>query len=422
MDLPSRVSVREWESSSAPYDALLQSGLEADQAVAVLAKVAASISRELPSAQLRITGRMVLARGIAGILRLTPRVELEIVPKFLDTEKHWQNDFFQLALLTRYARLMGFAPVSASVAQASDLSSIVARNLLSMIRANRRAPLRTYMVRRWSDVEIDGDVEPESVFLPSEDGFEQTQATLTRQNRFSRLVDEALVALADEVRDPALAAQLRHSLSEAPRRGQGRVQRLRAPARHRRWQPALDLSYLVGKGFGGSLNAGTLRAPGFYMDTWRAWEDLVTFAARRALGSAGLVRTQVGFQFGSRVRGPIAEDAVTTPDVVVEVPTSTVVVDAKYKGGPDREYRVSNEDLYEALAFMRAAKSTKAVLLYPADAADPPLAVGTTELFEEITVDAMSVVGARVTVQGLSQSGGLSAFAQRVGAWLNAQL
>ena len=48
---------------------------------------------------------------------------------------------------------------------------------------------------------------------------------------------------------------------------------------------------------------------------------------------------------------------------------------------------------------MRAANSTN-----PADAADAPQVVGTTELFEKITVDAMQIIGARVTVQGLSLS------------------
>jgi len=405
--------------SAAPFEALRESGLDSEQSVVVLARVAGALggsSRSGP--RFRHDGMVTTVGGLAGIIRLTSRVELEIVPKFLDSASQWQADFFQLALLTRHATLLGSAPVAASVEQSSDLSTIVARNLLAMIRANSRTPLRTYRVRRWVDFEVDGELDPDAACLPSEDGFLQTQPTFSNENKFAALIDQALTVLATEVSDPALAAQLRHARTLPERHREERPLPLRAPGRHRRWQPALDLAYLVCAGFGGGLSSGALHAPGFYMDTWRAWEDLITFAVRRAYKAPTVVRSQVPLGLGVRVRGSLTEAADTKPDVLVESPTSTLVIDAKYKGRPDREYRITNEDLYEVLAFLRAASTDRAVLLYPADAEEPPAPVGTVTQFEAITVDTMTVIGAKVAVQGLGRSKGLASFASNVGQWL----
>ena len=72
----------------------------------------------------------------------------------------------------------------------------------------------------------------------------------------------------------------------------------------------------------------------------------------------------------------------------------------------------------EVLAFLRAASTDRAVLLYPADAEEPPAPVGTVTQFEAITVDTMTVIGAKVAVQGLGRSKGLASFASNVGQWL----
>src|SRR6266403_4825312 len=45
--------------------------------------------------------------GVAGLIRLTNWLELEVCPKFLDpADAGWRDDFFLIATLTRYGRVL----------------------------------------------------------------------------------------------------------------------------------------------------------------------------------------------------------------------------------------------------------------------------------------------------------------------------
>jgi 5-methylcytosine-specific restriction enzyme subunit McrC len=416
---PKRVSIQEWQPSGIPFDALVQDGMDAQQASVVLTRTSSRLGKDAEAApRFRFDGTLVRAAGIAGIVRLTPTLELEIIPKFLRAETPWQEDFFQLALLSRHTQLLSSAPVAASLHQKSDLTTIIAMNLLALIRANRRNPLRTYQIRRWFDFEVDGDLEPESFFDVSEEGFAQSLPTFSRVNPFSILIDHALRLLANEVSNPSLAAQLRNEITGPKAHAEFNPAPLRAPSRHRRWQPILDMAYLICEEFGGSLRMGRLSAPGFVLDTWRAWEDAITFAIRRSRSSSAIVRSQTVLTLGNRTRGTQTKPATTTPDVLIEQEAEILVVDAKYKGRPTDEYRVINTDLYEALAFLKAADANRAILLYPSDGLSTPDLTGTVEEFERISVDSLTVIGARVVVQGIGERGGLLRFSQMVGEWL----
>ena len=146
------------------------------------------------------------------------------------------------------------------------------------------------------------------------------------------------------------------------------------------------------------------------------WEDLLTVALRLSWGSSAVdaqrsvaLGVRTSFDAGGKAS---SRTAWVTPDLAVGHGTG-LIVDAKYKGRVgELKNRISEADLYEALAFASATKIGQVVLLYPAvarGAAPPP--VGTTTTFERVTVGAVVVLGMEVEVRGISRVGALRRFA-----------
>ena len=110
------------------------------------------------------------------------------------------------------------------------------------------------------------------------------------------------------------------------------------------------------------------------------------------------------------------------PDVVLNPPSfgEPIVVDAKYKGtATKRIERVSADDLYEALAFLTAQRSSTAILVYPGGGVSPTeAATGTLIPFDEIRVGSCRVVGASVTTGGIGATNGPAEFGHRLGQGL----
>ena len=87
------------------------------------------------------------AIDFAGLIRLTPSLELEIAPKFLgldSSDKSWREDFFFLSTISQHGRLLGSDALYASGGAPQDISTLVARAMLSMYETRKRRPLRSY--------------------------------------------------------------------------------------------------------------------------------------------------------------------------------------------------------------------------------------------------------------------------------------
>src|SRR6185503_5493539 len=108
--------------------------------------------------------------------------------------------------------------------------------------------------------------------------------------------------------------------------------------------------------------------------------------------------------------------AWVTPDFSLSGPS--LLMDAKYKGrAGEMRNRISESDLYEALAFARAWRGRYVVLLYPAIAqALSPKEPGTSTVFERVTVDDVGVIGMEIEVRGISAPGALRQFATNIKA------
>jgi len=365
------------------------------------------------------------ATDFAGLIRLAPSLELEVAPKFLgldDTNAAWREDFFFLSTLSRHGRLLASERLSASGGTPRELSTLVARSIITMYEARKRRPLRSYRKVREADFFIDGEPDPIDLIFPSPDGFEQELVRFDRKNGWNADIVAAANELLPEVSDPSAAGSLVRLIEDlSPQNAP--VSRYRPiPARHRAWKPLHQLSIDVLGGLGVNYKQGQVHAPGYLVDTWRVWEDLLTVAARLGFGRDAVV-PQRGYPLGTKTK--ISTGAVSTfsvyPDCVIEANGARprMLLDAKYKGHVEKgQLRISEADIYEALAFSRATGCNLVALAYPARPGASPQPVGTCTIFEKAVVGTVQIVGIQIESRLISKTGALRVFAANMASGL----
>ena len=152
----------------------------------------------------------------------------------------------------------------------------------------------------------------------------------------------------------------------------------------------------------------------------------MTVAARLGFGRSAVV-PQKGFTLGTKTKigtGAVSKLSVY-PDCVIEAEGARprMILDAKYKGHVERgQLRISEADIYEALAFSRATDCNLVVLAYPARPDNKPQTVGTCTVFEKVKVDAVQIVGIQVEIRQISKSGALRMFAANIAIGVSAAL
>lgn len=359
------------------------------------------------------------AVDFAGLIRLAPALELEVAPKFLgldDADAAWREDFFFLSTLSRHGRLLATERLSASGGAPRDLSTLVARSITSMYEDRKRRPLRSYRRVREADFFIDGDPDPLDLIFPSPDGFEQDVIRFDRRNGWNADIVAAAKELLPEVRDPSAASSLVRLIEDlSPQNGHA-YRRKPIPARHRAWNPLHELSIDVIAGLGLNYKQGQAHAPGYLVSTWRVWEDLLTVAARLGFGRSA-ASPQKGFSLGTKTKlstGSVSKLSVF-PDCVVEAHGARprLLLDAKYKGNVEKgQVRISEADLYEALAFSRASDCNLIVLAYPALPSGASQPEGTCTPLERIRVGAVTVLAVQVETRHISRIGALRNFSR----------
>lgn len=419
-EAPFRLSLTENEDAHGVVATIASRlSISSPEAASLLDAASVRLRRELRlrSAPMERQGDSLRVDGVAGLIKISSQLELEVAPKFLGSFwPEWRSDFFVLAVLSRYGTLLPFERLMAGFGARGDLAALVGRAMIEEYRQNQRRPLRTYRRETVRDFSLDGDVAADELLLRDPDGYEQARLVLARSNPYNAVLHAATHRLLPEIGNPEIRLQLSRMRGElAPQLPPPRQRPARVPGRHRGWRPLYELGRQVLDGFGVDL-AGAIYAvsPGYVMRTAKAWEDLVTLALR--LGLTGTqVQAQRGFHLG--FRNGRAFD--TTPDVVVTTSDSLMLVDAKYKTRTSvSEPRIDTADIYEGLAFMRASGAKKLALLYPqpmGDVAAPPAQLGGSTLFESITVGDENIQGFLIEVRGISQREGLHHFANHLG-------
>jgi 5-methylcytosine-specific restriction endonuclease McrBC regulatory subunit McrC len=381
----------------------------------------AALSLGFTNTPLQVAGQRAHATDFAGLLRVAPAIELEVAPKFLGSSAAgWREDFFFLAMLSRHGRLLNSDRLRAVSSANTDLATLVARALIQMYWDNHRRPMRTYRRRVENHFAIEGEVDPQDLRMPMDDGFAQTVIRFDRTNPYNAVVSAACAHLHPEVQDADVRANLERIMqslgAQAPLRS---LRPKRLPSRSQAWQLTYELALDVLRGFGVTYDTGKAIAPGFVLSTWQVWEDLVTISLRAHLGSEAVV-AQKGIQLGHRqwkAEGDRSSQRslMVTPDLKIDGSKAgfgELLVDAKYKGRWHQgRQRIAEADVYEAMAFAKASKATRIVLVYPKTARAAPAPVGTTTIFERVYVDELTIWGIEAEVRGIAGKAGLKTFA-----------
>ena len=367
---------------------------------------------------------------VAGMINLGRGLELEVAPKFLASDDlGWRQDFFAIATLARFGRVLPLEALHAAPNGRDDLADLLGLAMVDMYERNRSRPLWTYQKRSWQAFEIDGDVEPESVVVPEIDGFEQEGMVLDRKNRYNQLIYHAMDVLSPEVKNGELRRRLtaaKFHLSPQLTGLRGVQEKGRLPSRHRKWQDLYDLSLSVVAGTGIGLgNVGGVLAPGYVIKTADAWESLLYRAVRVGLPDCSATKVQRPLGMSRRFRfegagqtteeNSFQEAVLVNPDILIESPVaSPLLVDAKYRTSTARtldRLRVESGDLYEMLAFLEAANSTRGVLIYPLPDVNANRRTGQTHIFERLEISGRLIFGLAVDVRGISSRNGFEQFA-----------
>jgi 5-methylcytosine-specific restriction enzyme subunit McrC len=410
-------------------DIAVAAGVDRGKARELLERAGERVARTLgfSSNPIQIDANGIRVVDVAGMIRLGPSLELEIAPKFLGLDRddpRWREDFYFLANLSRHGRLLASERLKASSGAPRDLAALVARSLAGMYRDNRRKPLRSYRRAQEMSFSIDGEVDPFDLRHPGPDGFAQEIVRYDRRNPFNASIVGAAKELLPEVSDPIAVAELVRIIEDLPEQGQPSPTRMqRVPGRAREWQPAIDLSNDVLRGLGVSYKRGVASAPGYVVGTWRTWEDLLVVASRLAFGR-DVVRVQPQHQLGTRTRTPSGGASAFNvfPDLMITTgsPGFRFLLDAKYKSNSEKgRVRISEADVYEALAFARATACDTVVLAYPALPSNSPLQLGQVVSFEMVSVDKTSIYGVEIEVRGISRRGGLKLLSDTMHQGLN---
>lgn len=305
---------------------------------------------DLESVPIALSGDKIQFQNIAGLLVLASGLELEIAPKFLGNAPGWREDFFLLATLSHHGRLFDSENLKSSTHTSSDLATLIGRSLIEMYWKNQRRPLRTYRRLEMREFAIEGDFDPEDLSHPAEEGFPQAVTSFTRLNPYNAIIRSASAQLAPMVPDIETRVRLERLAQHLPHQPRpSRLHDRRLPSRSRSWQPTFDLSLDILRGLGGAYDPKNALAPGYVMQTWQVWEQLISLSLRSVLSPKNVV-LQAQHILGTRSFGHKVKDLHVYPDAIVTLNAGEgsrkIIVDAKYKGHIERRTTsISNADV-----------------------------------------------------------------------------
>jgi len=132
-----------------------------------------------------------------------------------------------------------------------------------------------------------------------------------------------------------------------------------------------------------------------------------------------VIRVQPEHRLGTRTRtaAGTSDPLNVFPDLIIATgpPRTRFILDAKYKSNFLKgRVRISEADVYEALAFAKATTCDTVVLAYPALPSNGQLLLGQVLPFEQVSVDKTRIYGVEIEVRGISQRGGLKLFSDRI--------
>ena len=367
-----------------------------------------------------MTDGKLRALGIAGTIRLSKDIELEIIPKMLGNQEQssWKESLFLLSALSKYGNIITSEHIHSSTAYQDSLYDIAGRILAREYSAHRRKPIRQYRRERFNDFSIDGEIDFELAFEKNPDGIPQEKVSFDKVNPYNATIREAMRIVLPYVKDISIRQALNRAVQElGPLLAVSR-HRLKVPARNREWTDIYHLAFDIVSGMGSTLEKGEIMSPSFIADTWRIWEWLITTAFRVGLGSTFRVVPQAAVPWGKKKTAGKTMRVNVFPDIAVYDHADSVepvfLVDAKYKV-LSNEYSagIDRSDLYEAFAFCHATGAKKLFLAYPT-AADEDTETGNVTNISNYEIDGVTISAIKVAFGSITKQGDITAFCRKL--------
>lgn len=362
------------------------------------------------------------AAGVAGSLKLTRDIEVDIVPKFIsENESDWKATLYMLSILSKYGNVLTNDRITAHSSYVESLYDICGRILAQEYINNSRRPIRKYRKETFTDYAIDGDIDFEVVFEKSPDGTKQTRVLFDRVNDYSATIAKAMSLVSPYVTDNKTRNVLSNAISNMGNQYilANPSNRLKVPNRNREWLLAYNLAFDIIQGIGVSFDMGEKYAPGFIVNTWQLWEWLITTGLRIGLGGKNVI-PQNSIYWGTKYVVSKAYDVNVHPDVTIMSEEKPVfLVDAKYKNFSNYSTgEIERSDLYEAYAFSRASNVKKICLAYP-ESAKESVPAGNVELVSTYDIEDAQVLCINVSFGSIRDRGGLYMFGSNLSNGIN---
>lgn len=361
--------------------------------------------------------------GIAGMVRLTKSIEIEVVPKFLSHVKNtsWKETLYLLSVLSKHGGILTNERILSSTSYIASLYDIAGRILAQEFQKNRRKPIRKYRKDSFCDFSIDGDIDFTSVLERNDDGIKQSRIRFDIYNEYNAVISKAMKTVIPYTSDNQARNVLQSAIGMFGKQAEPVREKMRVPVRNKEWEDAYALSYDIINGLANSFDAGKILAPGFVVSTWQLWEWLITTGLSLA-NVPGTVKPQTPVKWGNKKVGSQSYSVNVYPDVEILDANSHQVlylVDAKYKVLTNQATGEANrDDIYEAFAFCSATNTNTLFLAYPGDSGSANSAGNVTQQsFYEIGSKKIFVV--TVDFGTISTRGGLFAFGHNLNLGLN---
>ena len=374
----------------------------------------------LNRAALAMTDGKMRALGIAGTIRLSRDLELEIIPKMLDDqgENDWKESLYILAALSKYGNIITSEHIHSNTAYKDSLYDIAGRILAREYSAHRRKPLRQYRRKRLRDFSIDGEIDFDLLFEKNPDGIPQEKVSFDIINPYNATIQSAMRIVLPCIKEGSVRQILNRAIQELGYQTISSSQRMKVPSRNREWTDVYNLAFDIVSGMGSSLENGEIMSPSFIVDTWRIWEWLITVALRVGLGTTLRVSPQETVPWGQKKAKGKKSRINVFPDVAIYAAAGNTepvfLVDAKYKVLSEKNAsEIDRDDLYEAFAFCHATGAKKLLLAYPA-LADDETESGSVSIVSTYEIDDVTISAIKVAFGSITKQGNITAFCRKM--------
>jgi len=177
---------------------LLECGINIHDLYSSVETVNRRIKRNLDCSRdvLMITEGRLRACGIAGIVRLTNHIELEIVPKFLGytNDASWQSTLYLLSVMSKHGAVLANEHILSSTSYVASLYDIAGRMLAQGYQKHKRKLIRKYRKEVFFDFAIDGEIDFDTIMDQNQDGKKQSRIRFDIFNGYNATITKAMQA------------------------------------------------------------------------------------------------------------------------------------------------------------------------------------------------------------------------------------